>query len=114
MALYRSRIIAYLFVLPALVYLLALVGYPIIDNIRLSFYDVNVMNIASPEQPFVGFDNYIFIFKEGLAGETLRHTLYYTSACIVLQFIIGFGMALFFNSKSGFAQRCAVSSWLAG
>lgn len=115
MALYRSRIIAYLFVLPALVYLLALVGYPIIDNIRLSFYDVNVMNIASPEQPFVGFDNYIYIFKEGLAGETLRHTLYYTSACIVLQFIIGFGMALFFNSKSGFAQRLRgviMVSWL--
>ncbi len=115
MALDKLRISAYLFVLPALIFLLALVGYPIIDNIRLSFYDVNVMNIASKTQPFVGFDNYIYLFREGLAGISLEHTLVYTVMCIGLQFVIGFAMALFFNSKSGFAQRLRgiiMVSWL--
>ena len=99
MALTKERLAGYIFVLPALIYMLFFVGYPIIDNIRLSLIDVNVMNIASGDQPFVGLENYKTIFKEGILVTTLFNTLIYTFGSITIQFIIGLGFALLFSGS---------------
>ena len=115
MAITKERLAGYLFVLPALIYMLFFVGYPIIDNIRLSLIDVNVMNIASGDQPFVGLENYKTLFKEGILVTTLFNTLIYTVGSITIQFIIGLGFALLFSAPFRLAQRLrglVMISWL--
>lgn len=115
MAMSKERFAGYLFVLPALIYMLFFVGYPIIDNVRLSLINVNVMNIASGEQPFVGFDNYRILFQEGILGKTIINTLIYTVGSIIIQFIIGLGFAMLFSLPFRFAQRLrgvVMISWL--
>ncbi|ANY70026.1 ABC transporter permease [Paenibacillus sp. BIHB 4019] len=115
MAMSKERIAGYLFVLPALIYMLFFVGYPIIDNVRLSFIDVNVMNIASGDQPFVGWDNYREVFQEGILGKSLINTLIYTLGSIIIQFIIGLGLALLFSLPFRLAPRLrglVMISWL--
>lgn len=105
----------YLFVLPALIYMLFFVGYPIVDNVRLSLLDVNVMNVAHGKQPFVGLDNYRTLFLDGILGTAILNTLIYTVACIVLQFIIGLAFAMLFSRSFRFAQRLrglVMISWL--
>ncbi|TVX96721.1 sugar ABC transporter permease [Cohnella terricola] len=105
----------YLFVLPALVYMLFFVGYPIVDNVRLSLFDVNVMNLASGHQPYVGLDNYTALFNEGTIKLVLLHTFVFTAACLVLQFVIGLALALLFNLGFRMAQRLrglVMISWL--
>lgn len=105
----------YLFVLPALIYMLFFVGYPILDNIRLSLFDVNVMNVSQGKQSFVGLENYKLLFNEGILGTAIANTLIYTVACILLQFIIGLAFALLFSQSFRFAQRLrglVMISWL--
>lgn len=111
----RQKITGYLLVLPALIYMLLFVGYPIIDNIRLSLFDVTVMNISQPAQPFVGFGNYKTLFDDGILVTSIVNTLIYTVACIILQFIIGLAFALLFSRSFRFAQRLRgliMISWL--
>ncbi|WP_239616415.1 carbohydrate ABC transporter permease [Cohnella mopanensis] len=111
----KGRIAGYLFVLPALLYMIFFVGYPIIDNIRLSLFDVNVMNLTKGHQSFVGLDNYIELFKEGTLQKVLKNTLIFTISCLVLQFIIGLAFAMLFNLQFRTAQRLrglVMISWL--
>jgi len=95
--------------------MILLVGYPIIENIRLGFYDVNVMNISSKSQAFVGLQNYRDLFDKGTIQIAMGNTLFYTVICIVFQFTIGFGLALFFSQKFGLSERLRgliMVSWL--
>ena len=82
-----------LFVLPAFLYMLVFVGYPIVRNIILSFQDVTVRTLTADHKPFAGLQNYIDIFQDPV----LVNTLLFTVCCLILQFIIGFLLALFFS-----------------
>ncbi|RII32907.1 sugar ABC transporter permease [Clostridium chromiireducens] len=89
----------YIFVLPALIFMLAFVGYPIIYNFILSFHDVNVMTFSQAVKPFVGIENYIEVFKDPVMSISIWNTLIFTIGSISIQFIIGLGLALLFNLK---------------
>lgn len=100
--------IGILFVLPAFLYMLVFVGYPIVRNIVLSLQDVTMYNLVHGAKQFVGFQNYIELFKDSVFRTSLTNTLVFTVCCLVVQFIIGFVLALFFN------KRFAISKPLRG
>jgi multiple sugar transport system permease protein len=89
---------AFLWVLPALVFMIAFIGYPIVYNLILSFQKVDIMTIRAPVKPFIGLGNY----KEIIAGDVLSisvtNTILFTVGSLVFQFTIGFALALFFNT----------------
>lgn len=89
---------AYIFILPGFIYLLIVCGYPLY-NIVLSFRNVNVRNIASGDSVFVGFENYIELFRDPTFLMVFRNTIIFTLACLVIQFTIGFLFAMFFSKK---------------
>ncbi|MEI0532207.1 sugar ABC transporter permease [Brachyspira pilosicoli] len=104
-----------LFVIPALVYMLIFVGYPIIYNVVLSFQDTTLMNIGAASKKFIGFENYKTIFSSPVIFITIKNTLFYTIMCLIIQFSIGFLMALFFNLKfriAGFLKGIIIISWM--
>ena len=112
------QLVGYLFVLPALLFLLVFVAYPIFYNFVLSFKDVDITNINFPDQQsFVGFKNYIALFTDvdqQMAG-AIVNTLVFTVGSIFFQFIIGFLMALLFKEKfplGGFVRGSIMISWL--
>lgn len=90
---------AYCFILPAFVYMLLVLGYPLVYNVILSFKDVNVKNLAKGGSVFVGFQNYINLFQNDTFMLVLKNTFIFTIACLVFQFTIGFALALFFYQK---------------
>jgi len=96
--------IGYLFVLPAILFMVAFIGYPIIYNLILSFQNITVMTFNNPVKEFVGFGNYITMFKDPLLRIIMSQTLFYTITCIVFQFTIGFALALLFNRKFRLAK----------
>jgi multiple sugar transport system permease protein len=94
-----------LFALPAFIYMIVFVGYPIFYNFVLSFQDVTVKTLRSNVKDFVGFDNYIHLFtRDNVLTTSLWNTLFFTVVCIIFQFIVGFALALFFNRKFKFAK----------
>ena len=100
--------IGMLFVFPAFLYMLVFVGYPIVRNIILSLQDVTMANLVHGMKKFVGFQNYIELFKDSVFRTSLINTLVFTVRCLVMQFIIGFALAIFFN------KRFAISKPLRG
>lgn len=112
------QLVGYLFVLPALLFLLVFVAYPIFYNFVLSFKDVDITNINFPDQQsFVGFKNYVALFTDvdqQMLGAIIN-TLVFTVGSIFFQFIIGFLMALLFKEKfplGGFVRGSIMISWL--
>lgn len=87
------------FILPALIYMLLIVGYPLVYNIVLSFKDLSVMNINSGDVKYVGFDNYVTLWKSGVLPIALKNTFIFTIASIFFQFSLGLLLALFFKKK---------------
>ncbi|MGH3746470.1 MAG: carbohydrate ABC transporter permease, partial [Micromonosporaceae bacterium] len=90
------RLGEHLFVLPALVFVLAVVGYPLAYNLDLSVHDVRVGNVVYGNAPFVGLDNVRAVLSDGAVWHSLLVTLIYTGASIGISFGVGFGLAVFF------------------
>lgn len=112
----KENIIGLFFVLPAVIYMLFLIGYPIIYNIVLSFQDVSVFNLgARGFKPFIGLQNYKTVFTDSTMVPALKNTLYYTVLCLILQFTLGFAFAILFNKKFALAKPLRgllVVSWM--
>lgn len=113
-----NQLVGYLFVAPALLFLLVFVAYPVVYNIILSFKDVDITNINNPAaQRFIGLANYrsLFITGDGQMVGAIKNTLVFTVASIFFQFTIGFLLALLFRNKfpgSSFIRGAIMISWL--
>lgn len=95
----KSLIYGYGYVLPALIFMLALIGYPIIYNIYISFLDMTAQSIGQGHSDYIGLQNYITIFQDATMWKALYNTFFFTILCILFQFMIGFGLAVFFSKK---------------
>ena len=62
----RKRLEGYIFILPAFIYILVILGYPLIYNIVLSLRNVNVKTFASGTDVFVGLENFKVLFQLSL------------------------------------------------
>ena len=95
----QKRKEAYFFILPAFLYILLVMGYPMVYNAVLSLKNMNVKNLKSGSSVFVGFQNYIDLFKNDTFLLVLKNTFVFTLACLLFQFTIGFAFALFFKQR---------------
>lgn len=106
------------FALPAVIYMLIFIGYPMIQNILLAFKNVDVYTFSKPDQQqFIGLQNYIELFtgQNSILSKSIVNTLIFTIGSIFFQFIIGFALALLFNKKfrgASFFRGAAMISWL--
>lgn len=87
------------FVLPALVYMIFMIGYPLIYNIVLSFKNLDVKTFKGNTAVFVGLENYQAILMDEVFRKAFGNTVQYTLCCLLIQFTIGFIFALFFSKK---------------
>jgi len=95
----REAKVGLCFVAPALIYMLLVVGYPMVYNVILSFQNLNVMTFQGRSQVFVGLDNYRHLLGDSTFLQVIAQTFIFTIACLILQFIFGFAFALFFSQK---------------
>ncbi|MFN2744267.1 carbohydrate ABC transporter permease [Bacillus sp. z60-18] len=105
----------YFFIFPAVLFMLALIGYPLIYNILLGFQNLSLANFASQDAGFVGFENYKRLAQENVFWVSLKNTLLYTVGSVVFQFAAGFLLALFFSMKfrlAPFLRGLMMVSWL--
>ncbi len=101
---FRYDNIGLLYALPAFLYMLFFVGYPIVSNLILSLQNVTVRNLVRGSRDFIGFDNYIKLMRDPVFLRAMFNTLLFTVSCLVVQFIIGFALALLFQKDFSFAR----------
>lgn len=82
----RETILAYGFLAPALIFLGALLGYPILDTLYLSFTKFNYVYDAGPS--FIGLGNYVALLSDSGFRAALLHTLAFAAMFLPL-FIVG-------------------------
>jgi raffinose/stachyose/melibiose transport system permease protein len=81
---------AWLLILPMLVFFGIAVAYPLVETIRLSFFDVR--GLAEPR--YVGFGNYTALFADPLFRNTIVTTLVFTLGVTGISVSIGWGLAM--------------------
>jgi multiple sugar transport system permease protein len=89
----------YLFLLPAALFLILFLVYPVITMIVYSFEQVNVGSLLTGITPFVGLDNYHTVISDPSFRSSLVVSLVFTISSLIFQYIIGFAMALLFNRR---------------
>jgi len=82
--------------IPALVLLLIIIVYPIIDTVVLSFFHQNLVSGFRPE--FAGLDNFRRILIDSRLHTTFVTTTLFTVVSVGAEFLIGLLLALSMNS----------------
>ncbi len=111
----KNNYIGYMFILPAVIYMLLFIGYPILYNWSISFHDVTAQTLAKDQREFIGLENYRAIFADSTFWAAFKHTLQYTIGSLLFQFSIGFALALFFKKNFPLAKTIRgfiVISWI--
>lgn len=88
-----ERRTAYYMVLPALLIILLVAVYPVINSIWLSLHQATITQTG----PFVGLENYTEMFQNEDFISGLTNTVVFTVASVFFEFIIGLGIALAIN-----------------
>jgi len=112
--LFRGERIGYLYILPSVLFLLAVLGFPILYSIYMSFQDYTLQTLVSGKISYVGFANYQAIFQDPNFGVAVSHSFLFTSFSILFQFTIGFALALLFSRAfplNGILRGFLLSGW---
>ena len=88
--------IAFLFVLPSLIFVSLFTLYPIVESFRLSFYRL-ILTLPWLGQRWVGWENYLDLWTDPVAIQSLRTTLIFVGVTIPFELLFGLGMALVMN-----------------
>jgi multiple sugar transport system permease protein len=100
----KKKYFGYYYCLPALIFMVAFVGYPIVYNVILSLQNCDISSFNSGANGFNHLQNYKDVFSNSLFSTALFQTMYFTFFCIILQFTLGLLFALFFNLKFRLAE----------
>jgi multiple sugar transport system permease protein len=87
----RESLLAPLFLLPTVVYIIGLVIVPFFLAIAFSFTDVTA---GDPSLDWVGFDNFNAILHDSVFWESLKNTVIFTVITVVLTLVLAKALAL--------------------
>jgi len=93
-----DRTIAWIFLGPSIVLLLAVNIFPLIWTIRLSFTNFRVNRLHAPIK-FIGLRNYERILSDPDIWQTMQATAHFLFWTIFFQVLIGFSLAYLINKK---------------
>ena len=91
----RVCLAPYLFILPFLLTFLAFFLFPLLYSLVLSFFEYH----GYGEAKWVGFDNYLTLFRYGAFWESVSNTLFYYILYVIPLMIISFLLALLMSEK---------------
>src|SRR6266508_3295329 len=86
--------LGFLFVLPIVVLVLALVAYPFVYAVYLSM----TRKFVGMPAVFVGFENYVRLASDGFFLRAVRNSLVFTFGSVVFKLVLGMAMALVLTS----------------
>jgi multiple sugar transport system permease protein len=94
----NRNLLGLLFMLPAAAILLVFLTYPLCLGVWLALTDTK---IGRPGQ-FIGFENYISLFQDGVFRLSVFNTFLYTIVASVAKFALGLWLAMLLNHRLPF------------
>jgi multiple sugar transport system permease protein len=108
----RRQLEPYVYLLPTLIAVGAVVVYPLFYTFGLSLFDVNLLQPARAR--FVGLGNYLDMLGSGTFWHSLLITTGYTGGTVILSLLLGLGTALLLNRPyrlRTFARAAIILPW---
>jgi N,N'-diacetylchitobiose transport system permease protein len=97
----RSARTAWLLALPTLILLAALLGYPLIRMVLLSFQNMRLRELLTGiAPPWVGFDQYQKVLTDPTFWTVVWHTALFTVGSVTISVLLGLGVALLMRRVS--------------
>ena len=79
----------YLLILPAIVAITAILGYPLYRLVVLSFQRYQLAELIQRSGAWIGLDNYTSVLRDEIFWDTLLRTVIFTLACVSLTIVLG-------------------------
>ncbi len=95
MAFSEEKNVKFVFLLPAVIFILILVIFPLIYSLRLSF----CLARFGRKPIFIGLENYIGLLKDYKFWGALKITLIFILLTVSIEFFLGLALALLFNRE---------------
>lgn len=92
----NERFLGYILLIPTLLVVLGLIGYPFITSIYFSFTN-KAIGLSASEIEFVGFKNYTSLIDDRIYLKSLVNTFNFTVTAVVFKIFLGLVMALVLN-----------------
>jgi multiple sugar transport system permease protein len=112
----RSRSpLLHVFLLVPVLYLLAMVGFPIVYNVAMSFQDVTLRNLGQLVRPFVGLDNFRELVGDATFRKVFVNSLVFVGVNVTGQVCLGLLAALFFAETfagAHFLRGLLLATWM--
>jgi multiple sugar transport system permease protein len=111
----KQQLAGWLFLTPAIAYLLFAFALPIVYNVMLSFERTSPATIGSFTAPFAGLANYRFVLSDPTSRAAIVRTFEFTAGSLLGQFVIGFALALLFSLRfpgRTLARSLIIVPWL--
>lgn len=105
----------WLFLLPAVIYMVLFFGYPVYQNLIMSFQDYTTATFYTGVAPWVGFANYAQVLSSSVFSTAAINTLLFTAVSIGVGFTVGMSLAVFFRKKfplNGVLRSLLLLPWL--
>ncbi|MGW4161716.1 carbohydrate ABC transporter permease [Streptomyces sp. NPDC004788] len=103
-----SGLLPYLLVAPALLSMAALLLYPLIRNVILSFQELGRKEFITRETVWTGFDNYTSLLSDSEFWTVVVRSVVFTAASVLLTMAVGTGIGLLLN-RLGKKMRLVLS-----
>lgn len=94
---YHERRAAYLFILPAVILLIAFLILPACSTIRYAFTDYNILRPDNIR--FCGLDNFTELFHDRDFKKSLINTIYFTLVVVPFQCVLALALALLISPR---------------
>jgi len=88
--------LVWLYLSPAILFLVIFVGGPIVQFIYNSFFEISP--IKGGPREFIGLENYLNLFSDDKFWLATAHTLQYGALVVIAEITIGFAIAIVFSA----------------
>jgi trehalose/maltose transport system permease protein len=93
----RQRRLAWYLILPAVLVVVLVIGYPLIQVIVYSFLKYKLDGVTPPS--LIGLSNYSFIFTDPAFWNAVKVTLIFTFFSVIIETVLGLAIAMVASSK---------------
>ena len=88
-----DKLSAWLFLMPALIFLGITALFPLLYSVYLSFFRLKI-NLPNQKMLFVGFENYLKLFSDRLLKISTANTLWFAVVSVLCETVLGIVVAM--------------------
>jgi N,N'-diacetylchitobiose transport system permease protein len=96
--------VPYLLILPVIVVITAILGYPLYKLVTLSFQQYGLPELIQRKGSWIGFDNFESVLRDPIFWDTLLRTLVFAAVNVGLTILLGTLLALLLVQVSGWVR----------